>query len=84
MIDAGALKSLLPVLAVLAVLAIAPALHPSNRILSPAITAMINVVALYGLAVLFAPTGCAPYARTRSLPPRSASTADCTRSARPR
>ena len=57
MINARALKSLLPVLALLAILAIVPALHPSNRILSLAITAMINVVALYGLAVLFGQTG---------------------------
>jgi len=51
------LASLLPALAVLVVLALVPALGPSNRILSLAISAGINIVALYGLAVLFGQTG---------------------------
>jgi branched-chain amino acid transport system permease protein len=44
-------------LALFAALALVPLLGPSNRLLSLAITAGINVVALYGLSVLFGQTG---------------------------
>jgi branched-chain amino acid transport system permease protein len=44
-------------LVLFALLALVPWLGPSNRLLSLAITAGINVVALYGLAVLFGQTG---------------------------
>lgn len=49
--------SLLPALLVIGVLLLVPALGPSNRTLSLAISAGINIVALYGLAVLFGQTG---------------------------
>jgi len=51
------LRSLMPALAVLIILALVPALGPSNRMLSLAISAGINIVALYGLSVLFGQTG---------------------------
>jgi branched-chain amino acid transport system permease protein len=54
---APALRSLLPVLAVLMLIALVPLLSPSNRFLSLAISAGINVIALYGLSVLFGQTG---------------------------
>jgi branched-chain amino acid transport system permease protein len=44
-------------LVLFALLALVPLLGPSNRLLSLAITAGINVVALYGLSVLFGQTG---------------------------
>ena len=44
-------------LVVLALLALVPLLSPSNRFLSLAISAGINVIALYGLSVLFGQTG---------------------------
>ena len=50
-------RSLIPALIVLALLAVMPALGPSNRMLSLAISAGINIVALYGLSVLFGQTG---------------------------
>lgn len=50
-------RSLVPALVALALLALVPALGPSNRLLSLAISAGINVVALYGLSVLFGQTG---------------------------
>jgi branched-chain amino acid transport system permease protein len=50
-------RSIAPMLIVLVVLATVPWLAPSNRMLSLAITAGINIVALYGLAVLFGQTG---------------------------
>lgn len=50
-------RSLVPALVVLLALAIVPALGPSNRMLSLAISAGINIVALYGLSVLFGQTG---------------------------
>ena len=53
----SSLRSLVPALAVLIVLAAMPALGPSNRLLSLAISAGINIVALYGLSVLFGQTG---------------------------
>ncbi|CAH2404227.1 branched-chain amino acid ABC transporter permease [Mesorhizobium escarrei] len=53
----AALRSLLPVLAVLVLIALVPLLSPSNRFLSLAISAGINVIALYGLSVLFGQTG---------------------------
>ncbi|MER9234585.1 branched-chain amino acid ABC transporter permease [Mesorhizobium sp. M0622] len=52
-----ALRSLLPVLVVLTLIALVPLLSPSNRFLSLAISAGINVIALYGLSVLFGQTG---------------------------
>lgn len=54
---ASPLRSLLPVLGVLALIALVPAFSPSNRFLSLAISAGINVIALYGLSVLFGQTG---------------------------
>jgi branched-chain amino acid transport system permease protein len=51
------LQSLLPVLVVIVLLALVPLFGPSNRMLSLAITAGINIVALYGLSVLFGQTG---------------------------
>jgi len=51
------LHSLLGMLALLVVLALVPLMSPSYRLLSLAISAGINVVALYGLAVLFGQTG---------------------------
>jgi branched-chain amino acid transport system permease protein len=51
------LRSLLLVLAVIAILAFVPTFSPSNRFLSLAISAGINVIALYGLSVLFGQTG---------------------------
>lgn len=53
----SSLRSLIPALAVLAILAFVPALGASNRMLSLAISAGINIVALYGLSVLFGQTG---------------------------
>ncbi|UXN58678.1 branched-chain amino acid ABC transporter permease [Phyllobacterium zundukense] len=50
-------RSLLPVLILLVLLALVPLLSPSNRFLSLAISAGINVIALYGLSVLFGQTG---------------------------
>jgi branched-chain amino acid transport system permease protein len=50
-------RSLLLVLGVIALLALVPAVSPSNRFLSLAISAGINVIALYGLSVLFGQTG---------------------------
>ncbi len=50
-------RSLIPALVVLVLLALVPALGPSNRMLSLAISAGINIVALYGLSVLFGQTG---------------------------
>ncbi|UVC09212.1 branched-chain amino acid ABC transporter permease [Rhizobium sp. TH2] len=49
--------SLLPVLIAVALLALVPLFGPSNRLLSLAISAGINIVALYGLSVLFGQTG---------------------------
>jgi branched-chain amino acid transport system permease protein len=51
------LQSLLPALAVIVILALVPFFGPSNRMLSLAISAGINIVALYGLSVLFGQTG---------------------------
>lgn len=53
----SSLSSLAAVLALLLVLALVPLLSPSNRFLSLAISAGINVIALYGLAALFGQTG---------------------------
>ncbi|MER9596852.1 MULTISPECIES: branched-chain amino acid ABC transporter permease [unclassified Mesorhizobium] len=53
----SALRSLLPVLTVLVLIALVPLLSPSNRFLSLAISAGINVIALYGLSALFGQTG---------------------------
>ena len=53
----SAFRSLLPVLVLLALFAMVPLLSPSNRFLSLAISAGINIVALYGLSVLFGQTG---------------------------
>jgi len=53
----SSLRSLIPALVVLAILAFVPALGASNRMLSLAISAGINIVALYGLSVLFGQTG---------------------------
>jgi branched-chain amino acid transport system permease protein len=50
-------RSLLPVLILLVLFALVPVLSPSNRFLSLAISAGINVIALYGLSVLFGQTG---------------------------
>ncbi|CAM5774959.1 hypothetical protein LMIY3S_04783 [Labrys miyagiensis] len=55
--SASPLLSLLPALIVVALLALVPLLSPSNRLLSLAISAGINIVALYGLSVLFGQTG---------------------------
>lgn len=52
-----ALRSLLPVLVILALIALVPLFSASNRFLSLAISAGINVIALYGLSVLFGQTG---------------------------
>jgi branched-chain amino acid transport system permease protein len=51
------LRSLTPVLIVLLLLALVPLFSPSNRFLSLAISAGINIIALYGLSVLFGQTG---------------------------
>ena len=51
------LRPLLAVLAVLALIALVPLASPSNRFLSLAISAGINIIALYGLSVLFGQTG---------------------------
>ncbi|MBB3233355.1 branched-chain amino acid ABC transporter permease [Phyllobacterium endophyticum] len=53
----NSLRSLLPVLILLVLFALVPLLSPSNRFLSLAISAGINVIALYGLSVLFGQTG---------------------------
>lgn len=53
----NSLHSLLAVLALLVLLALVPQFSPSNRLLSLAISAGINVIALYGLSVLFGQTG---------------------------
>jgi branched-chain amino acid transport system permease protein len=50
-------QSLLPALIVVVLLALVPLFSPSNRLLSLAISAGINIVALYGLSVLFGQTG---------------------------
>eukprot|EP01037_Dinobryon_pediforme_P047291 gene47291-61321_t len=50
-------RSLLPALAVVALLAAVPLFGPSNRLLSLATSAGINIVALYGLSALFGQTG---------------------------
>lgn len=55
--SASPLRSLAPVLVVLLLLALVPLLSPSNRFLSLAISAGINIIALYGLSVLFGQTG---------------------------
>ncbi|BCP55228.1 branched-chain amino acid ABC transporter permease [Kaistia sp. 32K] len=55
--NSSPLLSLLPVLLVIGLLALLPALGLTNRTLSLAISAGINIVALYGLAVLFGQTG---------------------------
>lgn len=51
------IQSLVPALVVLVLLALVPMLSPSNRLLSLAISAGINIIALYGLSVLFGQTG---------------------------
>lgn len=51
------LRTLLPVLIVVGLFALVPLLSPNNRFLSLAISAGINVIALYGLSVLFGQTG---------------------------
>ncbi|MFB2550143.1 branched-chain amino acid ABC transporter permease [Ensifer soli] len=51
------LRSLFTVLAILVLIALVPLLSPGNRFLSLAISAGINVIALYGLSVLFGQTG---------------------------
>ncbi|RVC07272.1 branched-chain amino acid ABC transporter permease, partial [Mesorhizobium sp. M7A.F.Ca.AU.002.02.1.1] len=51
------LRALLPVLVILALIALVPLASPSNRFLSLAISAGTNVIALYGLSVLFGQTG---------------------------
>lgn len=53
----SSLRSLAPVLIVLLLLALVPLFSPSNRFLSLAISAGINIIALYGLSVLFGQTG---------------------------
>lgn len=53
----SALRSLLPVLAFLAVIAFLPLMSPGNRFISLATSAGINIIALYGLSVLFGQTG---------------------------
>lgn len=50
-------RALLPLLAVLVLLALVPVMGPSSRLLSLAISAGINVIALYGLSMLFGQTG---------------------------
>ena len=50
-------RSLLPVLVLLALFAMVPLLSPGNRLVSLAISAGINIIALYGLSVLFGQTG---------------------------
>lgn len=50
-------RSLIGTLAVLALLALLPWMEPGNRFLSLAISAGINIIALYGLSVLFGQTG---------------------------
>ena len=52
-----ALRVLLPVLVALVLIAFVPAFSPGNRFLSLAISAGINIIALYGLSVLFGQTG---------------------------
>ncbi|MER9679144.1 branched-chain amino acid ABC transporter permease [Mesorhizobium sp. M0184] len=52
-----AMRSLPPVLVILALIALVPLFSPSNRFLSLAISAGTNVIALYGLSVLFGQTG---------------------------
>ena len=51
------LRVLLPVLLSLVLIACVPAFSPGNRFLSLAISAGINIIALYGLSVLFGQTG---------------------------
>lgn len=53
----SAIPSLLPALIVVALLALVPLTGASNRLLSLAISAGINIIALYGLSVLFGQTG---------------------------
>jgi branched-chain amino acid transport system permease protein len=53
----SSLRPLAPVLIVLLLLALVPLMSPSNRFLSLAISAGINIIALYGLSVLFGQTG---------------------------
>lgn len=53
----SSLRSLAPVLIVLVLLALVPLFSPSNRFFSLAISAGINIIALYGLSVLFGQTG---------------------------
>lgn len=53
----SSLQSLAALLALLFLLALVPLLSPSNRFLSLAISAGINIIALYGLAALFGQTG---------------------------
>ncbi|MDO9418120.1 branched-chain amino acid ABC transporter permease [Pararhizobium sp.] len=55
--SASPFRSLIPVLVILVLLALVPLMGPSNRFLSLAISAGINVIALYGLSVLFGQTG---------------------------
>ena len=54
---ASPIRSLLPALIVVALLALVPLTGASNRLLSLAISAGINIIALYGLSVLFGQTG---------------------------
>jgi branched-chain amino acid transport system permease protein len=54
---ASPILSLLPALIVVALLAFVPLTGASNRLLSLAISAGINIIALYGLSVLFGQTG---------------------------
>lgn len=54
---ASPILSLLPALIVVALLALVPLTGASNRLLSLAISAGINIIALYGLSVLFGQTG---------------------------
>lgn len=51
------LRSLVPVLVVLVAFALVPLADPSNRLLSLAITTGINIIALYGLSLLFGQVG---------------------------
>lgn len=53
----SSIGSLVPALVVLVIFALVPAMGPSNRILALAISAGINIVALYGLSMLFGQTG---------------------------
>lgn len=55
--SSSSLRALVPVLIVLLLLALVPLMSPSNRFLSLAISAGINIIALYGLSVLFGQTG---------------------------